>query len=141
MPGALILMLVPVVVWILLDAHALLPGADVRRRRRRASFSAGVNVTVVRIGAYVRRGMFAAVAGMALTALIGSGDPTLGPQYTLAAIAAVALGGTSLAGGRGGIIGSILGAFAIFLIRTSSAPWASPTTGTRSCTARSCSAR
>ena len=100
-PGALILMLVPVVVWVLLmrtpyyRALMCVGGDD------RASFSAGVNITIVRIGAYVLSGMFAAVAGMALTALIGSGDPTLGPQYTLAAIAAVALGGTSLAGGRG----------------------------------------
>ena len=116
-PGALILMLVPVVVWILLMRTPYYRALMCVGGDERASFSAGVNITIVRIGAYVLSGMFAAVAGMALTALIGSGDPTLGPQYTLAAIAAVALGGTSLAGGRGGIIGSILGAFAIFLIR------------------------
>ncbi len=117
-PGALILMLVPVVVWILLHAHGVLPGADVRRRRR-AGVVLGRRQRHRRAHRRLRAvgGMFAAVAGLALTALIGSGDPTLGPQYTLAAIAAVALGGTSLAGGRGGIIGSILGAFAIFLIR------------------------
>src|SRR4029078_7918068 len=65
-PGALILMLVPVVVWVLLrrtpyDRSLMCVGGD-----DRASFSAGVNVTVVRIGAYVLSGMFAAVAGMAL---------------------------------------------------------------------------
>jgi len=116
-PGALILMLVPVVAWILLQRTAFYRALMSVGGDERASFSAGVNVTVVRIGAYVLGGMFAAVAGLALTALIASGDPTIGPQYTLAAIAAVALGGTSLAGGRGGIIGSILGAFAIFLIQ------------------------
>ena len=116
-PGALILMLVPVVAWILLQRTAYYRALMSVGGDDRASFSAGVNVTVVRIGAYVLGGMFAAVAGLALTALIASGDPTIGPQYTLAAIAAVALGGTSLAGGRGGIIGSILGAFAIFLIQ------------------------
>jgi ribose transport system permease protein len=62
-------------------------------------------------------GIFAAVAGLALTALIESGDPNIGPTYTLVAIAAVALGGTSLAGGRGGIIGSIFGALSIYLIQ------------------------
>jgi len=62
-------------------------------------------------------GFFAGFAGLALTALVQSGDPTLGPQYTLIAITAVALGGTSLAGGRGGIAGSILGALSIFLIQ------------------------
>jgi ribose transport system permease protein len=54
---------------------------------------------------------------LALTALIESGDPNIGPTYTLVAIAAVALGGTSLAGGRGGIIGSIFGALSIYLIQ------------------------
>ncbi len=116
-PGALILMLVPVVLWILLQRTAYYRALISVGGDERASFSAGVNVTIVRIGAYVIGGVFAAVAGLALTALIRSGDPTIGPQYTLAAIAAVALGGTSLAGGRGGIIGSILGAFAIFLIQ------------------------
>jgi ribose transport system permease protein len=116
-PGALIMMLIPVVLWILLQRTAYYRALMCVGGDERASFSAGINVTVVRIGAYVIGGIFAAVAGLALTALIRSGDPTIGPQYTLAAIAAVALGGTSLAGGRGGIIGSILGAFAIFLIQ------------------------
>ena len=116
-PGALILMLVPVVIWILLQRTAFYRALMSVGGDERAAYSAGVNITIVRIGAYVLAGVFAAVAGIAVTALIGSGDPSTGPQYTLAAIAAVALGGTSLAGGRGGIIGSILGAFAIFLIR------------------------
>ena len=69
------------------------PGGD-----DRAAFSAGINVTLVRVIAYTIGGLFAGVAGMSLTALVQSADPTLGPQYTLVAIAAVALGGTSLAG-------------------------------------------
>jgi ribose transport system permease protein len=116
-PGALILTAIPVAIWLVLRRtpfhKALLAvGGD-----DRAAFSAGIDVTRVRVAAYTLGGLFAGVAGLALTALVQSADPTLGPQYTLVAIAAVALGGTSLAGGRGGIAGSILGALSIFLIQ------------------------
>jgi ribose transport system permease protein len=84
---------------------------------QRAAYTSGVNVAAVRLGAYALGGVFAALAGMGLTALINSGDPTIGRQYTLMAIAAVALGGNSLAGGRGGITGPILGAITLFLIQ------------------------
>jgi ribose transport system permease protein len=52
-----------------------------------------------------------------LTALIGSADPTIGPTYTLIAISAVALGGVSLAGGRGGFLAAAIGAADIFLLQ------------------------
>ena len=63
-----------------------------------------------------RRGLFAAVAGIALTALVLlDADRRRSPQYTLIALAAVALGGTPLGGGRGGLLGSLLGAVCIYL--------------------------
>ena len=84
----------------------------------RAAFTAGVNVTAVRFAAYVLTGVLAGAAGMMLTALIGSADPNVGPGYTLIAIAAVALGGVSLAGGRGGLAGAAIGAIDIFLLQS-----------------------
>ncbi|GHJ38474.1 ABC transporter permease [Streptomyces sp. TS71-3] len=84
---------------------------------QRAAYTAGVDVGLVRIGAYTLGGLLAALAGMALTALIDSGDPGVGKQYTLIAVAAVALGGNSLAGGTGGITGPALGAATLFLIQ------------------------
>jgi ribose transport system permease protein len=84
----------------------------------RAAFTAGVNVTAVRFAAYVLTGVLAGAAGMMLTALIGSADPNVGPGYTLIAIAAVALGGVSLAGGRGGLVGAAIGAIDIFLLQS-----------------------
>lgn len=83
----------------------------------RVAFSAGIDVRLVRLAAYTIGGLFAAFAGLALTALIQSGDATVGPPFTLQAITAVALGGTSLAGGRGGMTGSVLGALCLFLIQ------------------------
>jgi ribose transport system permease protein len=116
-PGALLVLAVPVVVWLVLRRTSyhrtlLAVGGD-----DAAAFSAGVDVTAVRVIAYALGGAFAAVAGIALTVLIESADPNLGGQYVLIAIAAVVLGGTPLRGGRGGILGSILGAAIIFLVQ------------------------
>jgi ribose transport system permease protein len=84
----------------------------------RAALSSGVRVNVVRLAAYVLGGALAGVAALSLTALIGSADPTVGSTFTLTAIAAVALGGVSLAGGVGGISGAIVGAVDIFLLQS-----------------------
>lgn len=84
----------------------------------RAAYTAGVPVSLVRFLAYVITGLLAAAAGMMLTALIGSADPKVGANYTLIAIAAVALGGVSLAGGKGGLLGAAIGAFDIFLLQS-----------------------
>lgn len=84
----------------------------------RAAYTSGVPVTKVRFIAYVITGLFAGVAGLMLTALIGSADPNIGTTYTLIAIAAVALGGVSLAGGKGGLIGAVIGAVDIFLLQS-----------------------
>jgi ribose transport system permease protein len=84
----------------------------------RAAYTAGVPVTAVRFIAYVITGVLGAVAGLMLTALIGSADPNVGPTYTLIAIAAAALGGVSLAGGRGGLLGAAIGAIDIFLLQS-----------------------
>jgi ribose transport system permease protein len=81
------------------------------------AFSAGVNVTLVRIASYGLGGLFAGVAGLALTALVHSSNAASSQQYALVAIAAVVLGGTSLAGGRGGLIGIVFAAFSIYLLQ------------------------
>lgn len=82
-----------------------------------AAFSAGVNATLVRFVAYTIGGMLAGFAGLALTGTIQSADTTVWSEYVIVALAAVALGGTSLAGGRGGFVGSALGATCVFLIQ------------------------
>ena len=81
-----------------------------------ASWSAGINVTRVRILAYVASGFCSALAGVVLAGLTQSGDPSIGAVYLLDAIAAVVVGGTSLVGGIGTIAGSVLGALALALV-------------------------
>lgn len=92
--------------------HLMATGSD-----DRAAYTAGVPVTAVRFLSYVLTGAMAGLAGLMLTALIGSADPTIGPTYTLIAISAVALGGVSLAGGRGGFLAAAIGAADIFLLQ------------------------
>jgi len=84
----------------------------------RAAYSAGVPVARVRFLSYVIGGLFAGLAGLALTALIGSADPTVGPNFTLMTISAVTLGGVSLAGGRGGLLAAAAGAADVFLLQS-----------------------
>jgi ribose transport system permease protein len=84
----------------------------------RAAYSAGVPVAWVRFLSYVIGGMFVGLAGLALTALIGSADPSAGPNFTLMTISAVTLGGVSLAGGCGGLFAATVGATDIFLLQS-----------------------
>ena len=117
-PGGLILILIPVAVWVALGRTTFLRGLYAVGGDDVAAFSAGVNVTAVRVIAYTLGGVFAGLAGIALAAATQTGDPGQATQYTLPAIAAVAIGGTSLLGGRGSLGGSIAGAAIMFLIQT-----------------------
>jgi ribose transport system permease protein len=85
----------------------------------KAAYTSGIEVARVRLFAYALGGLIAGVAALAMTALLGSADPTIGAPITMQAIAAVALGGVSLAGGRGGFVGAAAGAVVIFLLRLS----------------------
>jgi ribose transport system permease protein len=117
-PGALILMAIPVVIWLVLSRTSFHRVLYAVGGNDATAYSAGVNVAAVRIAAYALGGLFAAVAGIALTALVLSTQTASVASYTLVALAAVALGGTPLGGGRGGLLGSILGAICIFEMQT-----------------------
>ena len=71
---------------------------------------AGVPVARTRITVYVLSGGLAAVAGLILTGRLGAADPTMGNLWELDAIAAAAIGGASLMGGKGSVVGTLMGA-------------------------------
>jgi ribose transport system permease protein len=71
---------------------------------------AGINVDRVRSFCYVSSGVMAGLVGLLLASRLGQGTPTVGSTYELWAIAATVIGGTSLRGGEGTIMGAILGA-------------------------------
>jgi ribose transport system permease protein len=83
---------------------------------RLAAFRSGVPVDRTRIAAYAITGLFAAVAGLIITMNTGVGTPVQGP-YLLASVAAVVLGGVSLAGGKGGFVGPIVAVLILQLVR------------------------
>jgi ribose/xylose/arabinose/galactoside ABC-type transport system permease subunit len=78
-----------------------------------ASWLAGVPVQAVLLAVYLLNGLLAGLAGAILAARLGAGIPNSGQLYELDVIAAVVVGGTSLTGGRGGVLGSLLGALFI----------------------------
>ena len=83
---------------------------------RVAAFRSGVNTELARFLAYVVSGLFTAVGGVGLTMTTGIGSPKAGVLYTLSGLAAVVIGGVSLTGGRGGIVGPVIAAFVLTLI-------------------------
>jgi ribose transport system permease protein len=119
LPNALILLAVSVaIIWIplrrsLLGLRLYAVGSD-----RVAAFRSGVNVDRTRFAAYIFSGLFAAVGGLGLTMTTGIGAPLAGVYYTLSGLAAVVVGGVSLTGGKGGMVGPVLAAFVLTLIPT-----------------------
>ncbi len=117
-PGAVVLVGIPLVGWALFTRTRhytyLLAVGD----SEKTAFTSGLNVARIRILGYGIGGVFAAVAGLALSALVGSGDASLGPPYTLISIAAVVFGGTRMSGGQGSVTGSVFGALVIYLIES-----------------------
>ena len=73
----------------------------------------GINVDRIKIAVYAISGFLSALAGLIVTSRLSSAQPTAGAGYELDAIAAVVVGGTSLMGGKGTIIGTLLGALII----------------------------
>ena len=73
----------------------------------------GISVVKWKIAVYALCGLFAGLAGVLLAARVNSAQPTLGFGYELDAISAVVIGGTSLAGGVGTILGTVIGAFIV----------------------------
>jgi ribose transport system permease protein len=115
-PGALFTLGFPILVWLLIGLIPYRRTLYAVGSNDATAFASGVNVAAVRVVAYTLGGMFAGVGALALVALTSSANPSLSTTYTLLAIAAVALGGTSLWGGRGGLIGPMLGAASIYLL-------------------------
>ena len=82
----------------------------------KAAKLAGVNISRTKILVYVISGIMSALAGLILLSRLNSAQPTLGTGYELDAIAAVALGGTSMNGGRGKIYGTLIGVLIIAVL-------------------------
>lgn len=81
-----------------------------------AAFRSGVPIGKTRVAAYCIAGILAAMGGLTLTMSTGIGEPIPGP-YLLASVSAVVLGGVSLTGGKGGLIGPVIAVLILRLVR------------------------
>ena len=111
--GVLVLLVFAVACHILLARTAFGRWLYSSGGNERAAELSGVPVKRVKITVYVLSGICAAVAGLVLSSQLTSAGPTAGTTYELTAIAAVVIGGAALTGGRGTVIGTMLGAFVI----------------------------
>lgn len=104
------------VVWITLERttygrHVYAVGGNIK-----ASRAAGIKISSVLISVYAISGMLAAIGGIILASRLGTAEPTAGSGYELDAIAAVVLGGTSLFGGEGWAVGTVIGGYIIAVL-------------------------
>lgn len=118
--------LVPVPIWIAVVVavvvyaitHLLPYGAVIRGAgsNQAAIVRSGWSITKVRMVSYALAATFGILAGLAVTAITGSGDANASTNYTLLAIASVILGGAAFSGGRSVPVGAVVGALALSLV-------------------------
>lgn len=116
LPSSVLVIAVALLVWWYLKSlrfgtalYAVGSDADAAR-------SAGLSVPWTRFWAFTIAGLFYGAAGVFISAQTGSADPLVGDPLLLQTFTAVVLGGTSLAGGRGGAVGSVLGAYTLMIM-------------------------
>jgi ribose transport system permease protein len=118
-PNALLVLLVAVaVVWLPLRTSRAGLALYAIGSDRTAALGSGVNIAGTRMLAYTLSGILSGAGGLGLTMTTGIGSPLSGTFYTLSGVATIVLGGVSLAGGRGGILGPLAAAFILTLIPT-----------------------
>ncbi|MBZ9928131.1 ABC transporter permease [Mesorhizobium sp. BR1-1-4] len=106
-----------VVLWMICRRTAFGTGLYVVGADETAAHLSGINVKRVRILSFVIGGMLYGLAGFMLSAQTATGNPNAGASFLMLTFAAVALGGTSLSGGRGSVIASIIGAATLMLLQ------------------------
>ena len=115
--SVVLLFIVGIIIWIILKYTRFGNYIYALGSNEEATKLSGVNVDFNKMMAYAFCGMGAALAGMVLLARLGTGEPTAGQGYELNAIAAAAVGGTSLMGGKGTMLGTILGTILLSALR------------------------
>ncbi len=115
-PASLVLILIVVALWLLLKRTSLGRAIYAVGGDASAAAANGVRVRLVSMSAYALGGLLYGLAGTFLTAQSASGDPNLGGPLLLPVFAAVVLGGTLFGGGRGDLVGGIIGAYILYVI-------------------------
>lgn len=109
----IIMFIVFIVLYVLLHRTAFGKSVYAIGGNEKAAYISGVKLNKVKIIIYSISGMMASISGLIITSRLSSAQPTAGASYEMDAIAAVVLGGTSLSGGKGRILGTLIGALII----------------------------
>lgn len=116
LPAPVLVVLAAVAAWLLLRNSRFGVGLYAVGSDEEAAYAAGLAARRTKFGAYVLAGMFYGAAGAFVSAQTGSADPLVGRPMLLEVFTAVVLGGTRLGGGRGGAIGSLIGAYTLMIV-------------------------
>jgi ribose transport system permease protein len=114
--AVLILLAIAIVAGVLLTKSVLGRYTYSIGSNEEATALSGIDVRKWKIAIYAFAGLFTGLAGVLISARLGSAQPATGMGYELQAIAAVVIGGTSLSGGKGSIIGTLIGALIISVL-------------------------
>ncbi|QKC98344.1 ABC transporter permease [Mesorhizobium sp. NZP2298] len=115
-PSAIVVVAAVVAVWLLVKNTRFGMAIYAIGSDQDAAKAAGLNVVLNKLGAYALAGAFYGIAGVVVTAQTATGDALVGEPLLLQIFTAVVLGGTLFGGGRGGAVGSIVGAYSLMLI-------------------------
>lgn len=115
-PTALVLLFGTLIMfWVVLKRTKLYIGIYAIGSSEKSAYMSGIRVRQAKVAAYMFSGLFASLGGLFLSLQTMTGDALIGNTYTLNSVAATVIGGTALAGGTGGIFGSVIGSY---LLRT-----------------------
>ncbi len=109
----IIMFIVFIVLYVLLHKTSFGKSVYAIGGNEKAAYISGVKLNKVKIIIYSISGIMASISGLIITSRLSSAQPTAGASYEMDAIAAVVLGGTSLSGGKGRILGTLIGALII----------------------------
>ncbi len=115
-PLPIILILIAVSIWMFIRRRRLGRYLYAVGGNEEAAYATGLPVVLVRITGYAVSGFIGGLATIMVTMQSASGDPNIGGSFTLASVAAVVVGGISLYGGKGTILGASLGAVVFLLL-------------------------
>ncbi len=116
LPVSAIVIAILLLLWILIRRSKLGQCIYAVGGNEYSAFLSGVNVDRTKLIVYMLSGVFAAVAGVLLTAQTASGDPLGTSTFTINSISATIMGGVALSGGKGSYIGTIAGSFILSLV-------------------------
>jgi inositol transport system permease protein len=114
--SVLVLVVLFVITWVLLNKTPFGRYVYATGGNENAAIASGIKTKHVIIKAFILDGLLTAIAGVVLMSRINSGQPAAGVSYEFDAITAVVVGGTSLSGGSGSLVGTIIGAIIVGII-------------------------